>query len=335
MRRFLYIVAVNAVVAAGLLLFLEGCVRMMHPEIGPLGTERRLIAESAFAGVPGPRPLTSGTSNGARFETTAEGFWKYAGEASKARTAWLLLGDSVTMGVGVEPDRTFAGRLAVLRKDVQVLNPSLMGHSVEDYVDILEAILARRDDVVRVTIFWCLNDIYRRHPHPEGSDDVGVTEDPDIGLRRMLGPILGFIHRHLYAYQWLKASLLDRPRRYFEHDAVLYDGELLDAAVRDLSRIDALCKNENLRCEIVLLPYEYQLRAGGGPQVRFPQHRLRNRISELGFSVYDPTPFLRERSSDSWDLYLYGDGIHFSEQGHYHLARFLETLDASAFAVIE
>ena len=333
MRRFLHIAAVNAVLAAGLLLFIEGCVRQMHPEIGPLGTESRLFTDSAFAGVPGPRPLASGTSNGARFEATADGFWHYSSGASKAEAAWLFLGDSVTMGVGVEPDRTFAGRLAALRKDVRVLNPSLMGHSVEDYVDILEAILARRDDVARVTLFWCLNDIYRRDVPADGSDDVGATEDPNLEVRRMLGPVLGFIHRRLYSYQWLKASVLDRPRRYFEHDAILYEGKLLDAAVRDLSRMSSLCSDENLRCEIVLLPYEYQLRAGGEPEVRLPQHRLRNRISELNLPVYDPTSFLLEQSGDSSDLYLYGDGIHFSERGHYFLAKFLETLGASSFAL--
>lgn len=315
-----YIAGINLVVATALLVLVEGCVRLSHPEIRPLGTDATLIQDSVFASVQGPRPGGSGTSNGARFTASPRGFWEYADQPEHAGAAWLFLGDSVTMGVGVEPDQTFVGLLAAQQDDVRVLNPSLMGYSIKDYVDILEVVLSRRNDVRRVTVVWCLNDIYGR---------ADGAADPEQDVRRSLGAVLGFIHRNIYTYQWVKAVLSDRPRRYFEHDAALYDGQLLDSALDQLSHLATTCASESLRCEIVLLPYEYQLRSADREEVLLPQRRLTEITADLGLPVYNPMEFLLQEKRQPSDLFLYGDGIHFSREGHRLLARFFDTIDTS------
>lgn len=329
MPRFIHIAAINVLVVVGLLLLIEGCVRVMNPEIRPLGMDGALVADSVYGDAPGPRPLASGVSNGARFQVDADGFWIYGARRDSTAAAWLLLGDSVTMGVGVEPDRTFAGRIAAARPDLRVANPSLVGHSVQDYAEILADLVDRREPLERVTLLWCLNDIYTRGAGA-GSPDAEreATTDPDQRVRRITGPVLGFLHRHIYTYQWLKSVALDRPRRYFEYDSALYESEQFNAASRYLGEISTLCDEENLRCEIVLLPYEYQLRAAASVDVFRPQQRIRSRAEALNLPVVDAAPYLLENGARSTELYLYGDGIHFSERGHELLAEFILALPA-------
>ncbi|GEM_PF-803035 len=333
MARLARIAAVNLVVLAGLLMLIEGCVRVTHPQIRPLGTDASLIADSVFGASSGPRPMASGFSNGARFTADSSGFWTFATRPADTAVAWLLLGDSVTMGVGVDPDRTFAGRIADAKPDVRVLNPSIVGHSVDDYEEILIDVARRDSSLGRVTVLWCLNDIYTRVQ--ASANDTEVDEegrDPDQRVRRMLGPVLGFIHRHVYTYQWLKAALFDRPRHYFEHDLAFYHGAMLKRAVDRLAGIASVCREHELRCEVVLLPYEYQLRTKGAGDAFLPQQRIREHAHALNLPVFDAAPFLMEAEFHPAELYLYGDGIHFSERGHALLAEYILELDAVAGA---
>lgn len=317
MRAVLRVVAVNAVVFVVLAGFIEGCVRLTHPSIGPLGTDSVLVADGRFGSSPGPRPGATGYSNGARFQATPDGFWHYSANGDTAGASWLLLGDSVTMGIGVTPDSTFAGRLASYVKNVRVLNPSLIGFSSDDYVEVLASVASSTPDLSRVTIFWCLNDVYSRG---------AVVEDPGQNVRRTLGPILQFVYEHVYTYQWLKAVLFDRPQAYYRHDAQLYrDPELLEGAIFNLLAIEDQCREKQIRCEIVLIPYEYQLRPNAEEDRFKPQDVLGNRLDGSRLTVHDPSESLRQAAGDPSDLFLYGDGIHLSSKGHSVLADYVAT----------
>lgn len=213
------------------------------------------------------------------------------------------------MGIGVEPDATFAGRLAAQIDTAQVLNPSLIGYSSRDYRKVLAVLFdtAAAVTVRRATVFWCLNDVYAGSPE---------LSDPDQAVRRVGGRLLTFVRQHFRTYQWLKALLFDRPRTYYEHDRALYAGAPFDAAVDDLLQMQALAAGRGLRFEVVLLPYEYQLRRATDADVFEPQRRLRERLAGAGIPVYDAAPYLLAHTDEPSTLYLYGDGIHFSEDGH-------------------
>lgn len=311
------LIAINVAVTLGLLVAIEGGVRLFYPEITPLGTDRELFADSLFADAPGPRPGAAGTSNGATFRVDPYGFWAYSAGADTTRRAWLFLGDSVTMGIGVEPDATFAGRVAAHVDSLRILNPSLIGFSSRDYLKVLRTVTDpsyRPFDVRRVTVLWCLNDVYAAAPG---------LDDPDAGLRRAGGRLLTFVRRHVRTYQWLKAWLFDRPRVYFEHDRRLYAGAPFEAAVDDLRQMQALAEARGFRLDVVLLPYEYQLRAGVSGAVMEPQRRLLAALDTTAIRVHDPSAYLQAHASDPSDLYLFGDGIHFSTYGHARMAEYL------------
>ena len=307
--------------ALALLFVVEAAVRISIPEITPVGTDRELFADSVYAGAPGPRPGASGLSNGARFaamEVAGYGFWRYAGGHDPSRRSWLLLGDSVTMGMGVHPDSTFAGRLAAGQPEINVLNPSMPGYSGGDYVAIARTLVPRGGsppvDLSRVLVLWCLNDIY---------SSAGPVPDPDQTVRDVGGSFLSFARRHLRVYQFLKNALFDRPRRYWEYDSRLYRDELVSRAAADLGLIAALGSQRRVEVTVVLLPYEYQLRQGRGEGIWRPQERMSARLRAIGIAPLDPSAYLLERVDDPADLFLYGDGIHFSSRGHELISRFL------------
>ena len=316
-RTWIKVGGINLAVVAGLLLALEGAVRLFVPAIGPVGTDRGLFADSVFAATPGPRAGASGLSNGARFTVGPHGFWQYAAAVDTTRASWLLLGDSVTMGIGVDPDSTFAGRLAVAADSLNLLNPSLIGYSTRDYRSVFFALtdtLHRPDwRIRRATVFWCLNDVY-----------VPASTDPGAQVRQVGGTLLMFLRQHTRSYTWLKALLFDRPQTYFDHDRRLYDGPPLDAAFADLAAMQARAQAQGIKLEVVLLPYAAQLRPDAPTDAFTPQQILTERLTTLGLPVHNAAPFLVSVPNPE-ALYLYGDGIHFSTEGHNRIAAFVET----------
>src|SRR5512136_2846941 len=106
LRRYLYIAFVNILIASTLLAGLEATIRLALPEISELGTDHNLAIDPFYQNSAALRPYAVGTSEGVRFSVDRYGFWKYAHEADTTKPGWLILGDSVTMGVGVEPDST-------------------------------------------------------------------------------------------------------------------------------------------------------------------------------------------------------------------------------------
>lgn len=307
---------INLLVTLGLLAVVEGGVRLFVPGITPTGTDARLVADSVYGAVPGLRPGAVGTSNGARFAVDRHGFWRYAAAADTSRPAWLFLGDSVTMGIGVDPDATFAGLAAARSPAWSVLNPSLIGYSSRDYRVLLDHLTRSGGPfrVERATIFWCLNDVYAAAP--------GLGE-PGRVVRRVGGPALAFLRRSSYTYHWLKDAFFDRPLAYLEHDRRLYEGPPLEGALEDLRAMARLADERGVRLEVVLLPYAAQLRRGAPPEALAPQTLLRDALAEIGLPTHDPLPYLLAHAARPEVLYLYGDGIHFSAEGHAVVARFL------------
>jgi hypothetical protein len=311
LTRILKLVGINVATLAGILLAMEGCVRVVHPEIGPATIDRQLLEDGIFRGSHGLSPGARGVAMGAGFEVTNDGFISYSSAQDGTRPAWLFLGDSVTMGIGVEPDSTFAGRAdREVSDSMRVINPSAIGYASRDYVNVLDS-LSRRTDLLirRITVFWCLNDVY-----PDSVAALGPT-----GLRRLVPAVTGFVYRHIRSYQWLKALLTYRPRAYYEYDEAFYreSNPSLQTAVTDLQRLKTIADSLGAPLTVVALPYEYQLRTGS----RVPQEVLEEALAGKDIPLVDASKALTD--APSVDFYLYGDGIHLSVPGHAAISRFI------------
>ena len=308
-RRAVGVVAANVVGVAVLLLVLEGAVRVARPDIQVAGSDQALFLDSAFVdGVgrtTGLRPGAVGQANGVAVRVDERGFHAYTGNGALRDGAgtWLWLGDSVTFGVGVVQDSTVAGRIAAGQDTAAVLNPSVLGWGTADYRRRLEGALEDGLRPDRVTLVWCLNDADPARPSAAG--EVGGLESLTRKARARLN-----VHSRLY--RWAKDAALDRPARYYEHDRRLYQDARLDSAWTDLEAVAAALEDAGVPLEVVVVPYEPQLRPGGD---RGPQEVLIPRLRALGVPVLDLFgPFLE--AGDPEGLYLWSDGIHLSSRGH-------------------
>ena len=320
MKRFITLVLINLLTIAIILAGIEAGARYLFREIRPAGTSQLLIKDRAYGPVRGLRPGTSGASHGAVFRVNEYGFLDYTRPFDPRTPSILLRGDSVTMGIGVDPDSTFGGRLAHALDSLNVLNPSLIGYGSREYVEVLDRLTApeaaARFNIDRVVLFWCLNDVYAGLP---------VVDEPGRVVRSAGGRVLDALRRHSIAYHAIKAAALDRPRAYYVHDAAFYrpGNEHFEQAVNDLRRIQSLCAGRGIALQVVLLPYEYQLRPDAGPDVQRPQRLMEATLQSMNIEVFDAADLFGLFRSGSSANYLYGDGIHFSPRGHRLLAGYL------------
>ena len=179
MKKISKILAVNFVVVLSIFIILELTIRLFYPQINLTGTSSALLKDNVYFDSPGLNPCTKGESYGKIKEVDSAGFWKYSKISHKGigfqnrRTNWLLLGDSAAMGIGVENDSTFAGILNSQIDSINILNPSLIGYSSKDYLNVVKKIVEENNnelEIRKLLIFWCLNDVYDNYPTKDTPD---------------------------------------------------------------------------------------------------------------------------------------------------------------------
>ena len=315
LRKVLSFVAYN-LVAAGILLFtMELAVRFFVRGMTASGTSKAIIADSLYYSTHGLKPSSSGVTNGAPVEVDRFGFRRNSIAADTSKPSWLLLGDSVTFGIGVAGDSTFAGILQSKMDSINVLNPSASGNNLNSYWDVFRCfVFDKRHNftIYRVSVFWCLNDVYANVPD---------FEVPGGKLHSMFSDGLTFVRVQSRLYHFLKTLFFDRPRSYFLFDKSFYRSQQPGflSAVETIAGMNRLCRERNIAFEVVLLPYEYQLREADFA----PQRLLRRMLREQKVRVLDPFEEVSGKNPQSKPYFLYGDGIHLSNRGHRSIADFL------------
>jgi lysophospholipase L1-like esterase len=300
-----------------ILLFLEFSVRLFVPEIQLPGTQRSIIQDSVFSDSPGLFPSSRGLSKGVLKSTDLSGFWKYS--SVNDSLSILFLGDSVTMGIGTENDSTFPGLIHNSLSGFHILNPSLIGYSSRDYLNIVTDLIVEKENyhqIKSVFLFWCLNDIYDNH---------SIQNAPGFDSDNLFGSVMVLIRNNSKLYLFLKKHFTDRPAAYFRHDQQFYESNDPDfrSAVDQILSIKSLLEKREVDLKVILLPYEYQLRNSGNYTLSSPQDTLSMALKNNDISSFDLIPAIHEKNIVSEKLYQYGDGIHFSDKGHSIVAEIL------------
>lgn len=315
MKKTVLLIGYNVAAVIFLFLLSELVVRLFIPRVKPQGTTRAIIADSLYGSTYGLKPLSAGKSHGVPLEVDRFGFRKYSVKIDASRASWLFLGDSVTFGPGVEGDSTFAGIVQGGIDSLNILNPSTSGYHINNYREVFTELVIRdrhRLNIERVTIFWCLNDVYANVP---------FVDIPGGKIRYIFSDFLSFVKTHSRLYHFLKNLLFDRPKSYYFFDKQFYtreNPEFRNAVETILEFFDS-CRERGVLFELVLLPYEYQLRTGDFA----PQDLMEEVFKNTGIRIWRPFQTGAERHPDFKALFLYGDGIHFSNYGHRRLAEFL------------
>ena len=289
-----------------LLVFIELFVRLCFPFIQAQGCDKIMLQDFVYGKSMGLAPNRSGIFFGRLVHVDGNRSRRNAHRFNKKKNAWLHIGDSVTMGVGVDDDSTFSALLAQDADSINILNPSLIGYSVVDYKNVIRQLVITDGNALKIThitLFYCLNDIYGQT----------FIEKPTQRYK-----LLEFIKTHYLTYIALKALLFDRPKALYEYDKKHYDpdGKELNQVVQELSQIQILCRLKNIDFNIVVLPYLSQLEQKNRPTKEFNiLNTALQKLNQNPPAIIDASPaFDGEEEVES--NYLFGDGIHFSNEGH-------------------
>ena len=302
--KFFKLFFINITIFLFIFSVIEVVVRVLVPEIKPATTERVFTENDTYGDTFGLKPKSKGASMGVMRKVNDDGFWSHNSNQAGDKY-WLILGDSVTMGIGVSQDSTYPGLLSLNQDTLTILNSSFIGYSSKDYLNILSKINNKyKDNLSRVTIFWCLNDVYSNP----------VNTDSPKGISFLGNYLTGFIYNYVFTYQWLKKNIFDRPRKYYEYDQKYYSEQnyQYQKSLDNISKIKIITDSLSIKLDVVMLPYEYQLRKNTDS----PQKQMISDLNDYHINVIDLFSNLRDVTNDYESLFLYGDGIHYSKKGH-------------------
>lgn len=298
---------------------IELTVRLTFPQIKLSGTSQNLIVDSLYGNTPGIAANEEGTSNGTIKYTNKYNAWKYSTKLSTKRKIRLILGDSVTMGIGIDNDSTFIGILMNKVDSLNFINLSLIGYSSEDYYQVLKYFRNIHKDInlSSVTVFWTLNDLYSNYPG---------NISPEINTNSFTYSLIDFLRKHSKTYHLIKSLFFDRAQDYFLYDSKFYTKKdtILNKSINYIKKVSDICDSLKVSFKLFLLPYEYQVRNYNNEDIFAAQKIFQSQLNKNNsIEVIDCKEAFENYSTDSKEFYLFGDGIHFSKKGHKKLSSFL------------
>lgn len=241
----------------------------------------------------------------------------------------VLLGDSVSFGLGVEQDEIYPALLEKhLGSSWDVINLAIFAYNTADERSALqEDGLKLRPELVILQFY--MNDF--------SVPATGGSKPEPPGLLTRLAALKNrlvyksALYRRVYqAGTGLTFHLLhdvrrrrfpeslntDEPRHKSAYLAATPDDGAV-AAFREIREIQRLTRKSGARLLVVLSPDEVQLFDRGYDGIN---ERFRAFCGREGIDLFDPLPALR---ADADPVRLFNDGVHYSPEGHALLARLL------------
>ena len=317
------IVIINFFVALGIILTLEVLIRILNI-VSLQGYDKQ-----AFYSENG---MTFSKSNntfkvfGIESKTDINGFriplknYLY----DNGKNSILILGDSVTYGVGVKEKDSFIGILRNKLVENNLYNTAIFGHNVDSYLYILEKNNKKlENEIAQVVIFLCLNDIvpYQgtifKKKNKNNNFQRNIYEYP-FAMR------INFFLRERSALFVLFKSLFTNPvERHYNYMKVLYDNEKnLIKFKNTISKISNFAKKNNIKYKFVLLPYAHQVINNCEKEFLKPQEIIKETFDKENLLLNDYT-YDFCRISNNKDLFLKYDPVHLSKYGHKYVSDLL------------
>jgi len=302
MKKNIILLLSTITIIAIVTMFLEGTVRYYYPEINHQDTELSLFEANVFGQSVGWKSNSRGESFGVYVDIDENGF-RTMTVPDNYEESWIVLGDSVGFGVGVKEDALFSQLLQNKLVDKRIWNTSVVGYSLPDYRNVIRSLLLKRQDITKVILIYCLNDIYGN-----------LTLKPkNITAKEK---VLYFLKRNSKLYMLLKKHLFDRSKVYALHDIKMYSSinPVLNDYLDILKDIDTDLKEQNIDFTVIVLPYEYQLRMKSDEYLK-PQQVLSNHLKKNNINFINAFNYFKQES-EAVKYYLYSDPMHLSEYGH-------------------
>ncbi len=283
-----------------------------------LDNSRGLFAAARYGKSYGNTPNFRGISFGEEFHTDESGFRfdpAFRASAAPDAPAILVIGDSVAFGPAVEDSLTITGRLRAALPAHRFYNAAAIGYDTFDYKNVAGSLVRQRPEIETVLLFFCLNDVNDASAQQIRAQ-TDTRGDPKGGKRSAVQQVNDFLRSRSKLYLWLKNVLVDTQLFYFRNDLAYYrmGPENLGAALRPLAELKQQLDAAGVSLKIFVPPYEAQLRPDGEPLE--PQRALAAFFAAGGIDSYDLFHDFRQTGAQAHSMFLYGDPMHLSEDGH-------------------
>ncbi len=295
----------------------EVLVRFLCPFVNYQGADHHLFRLDSSGNRVAWQEGARGICFGQEVQIDEHGCLSLPGAPSTWEKSLLILGDSVAFGTGVPPQETFAGLLQASSPELKIWNASVVGMDMNGYPEVLRTMLQTDPLICKVLLFFCLNDIYST------LDATALTE---VNRPAALEWTMDLFRKRSKLFLFLKGTLLDRSRGMFLWDYQIYRDMNTSAGdlFAPLSKVSELAEEEGIPVTVILLPYEYQLRARED-EYWYPQDLVKNFLCQQGIPFQDAYEWLT--GGDSKDSFLFADGMHLSKPGHQRIFKGLVSDD--------
>jgi len=317
---------------------IEGSVRWLYPEIPPQHSDRRLFDPHKYGRTYGYKALATGEEMGVLVITDEHGF-RTSPHSRQLHTSEhvFVLGDSVSVGNGVEAEQTYPSLLEE-KLGKKVLNASVTGYRIVDYVEVLGNIVDNFKPQL-VIIGICLNDVsptsqanivgIARKKKADGEVTPDERRYPNMFVRTLRYINDNYLDFHTFlgsysrTYVLVKSLATDSARDHFLADELYYDDpQTIEVLSSQFTKLKRLLTDEK-PLVLFIFPYEYQLRAGS-LEVLEPQKIIKEAGHRAGVTIYDLydelAEYLKANRLPSKAIYLFNDPLHFNSVGHHAIA---------------
>lgn len=316
------ILFINLATIVGLLILAELTSRLVLHNIYNRSFDSAIIQDDKYKTSTGLYPGKTAKVWGEVFNTDNFGGRVNRKPFDKKKRTWLFIGDSVTQGVGVGDSSTYVSIISGGVDSVNVVNISMIGWTVSDYENALRVLLSDSTDdldISRVTIGYCLNDVYGR---------TRSTELPVMGRRGVIATVSSFLQEHYATYKLLKMWWFRHANSYLQYEYEMYNSKqpYFNRTLDILQQIKAQCDTKEVALDVVVLPYRGLL--SHQPDTKDALYSLVNNIIyELTMrNIPASSPQLKMKCNGNKEAaayYLFADEIHFSPEGHKAVADFI------------
>jgi lysophospholipase L1-like esterase len=266
-----------------------------------------------------------------RYSFNREGYRDVDHDATRTARRLLWLGDSVTFGLGVAQDRTYAARiarqLAGRNPPWESINLAIFAYDTRHELETLDEDGLKYRPRVIVLQFY-MNDFSISSPHPRPAD-VSFGDRLAAAKNRLLYKSALYLRLQQLLLGATYSLFHDARRRYFpatlNADQPATQTAYLTAHPNDadvptftyLAAIGRAARRQRARLLVFVTPDEVQLFSARYDLV---DRRVVNFCRQQGIPVFDALPVLRA-APDRRRLFY--DGVHYSEHGHAVVARLL------------
>ena len=249
----------------------------------------------------------------------------------KKQTNILLLGDSVSFGVGVSEEDSFVGILRKKNTNFNFYNSSVIGHHLESYFQVLSnynSII----DYENILIFICLNDIHFVDGVQNEEKLINNQKNKPfiykLKTNKTLIKINFFLRDKSVLYVYFKSIFSKPSERYFNATYPKYQKKnLVDEYEKKIKKLKFFSDTHNKNISFVILPYEFQTRKKNCNEKNLlPQQTIKKILNKNDLLAIDLSQkFCNYKEPKS--LYLKHDPVHLSKAGHKFVVSLIDEYD--------